>query len=100
MAAESGVRASVVIAQPGHATVIEVRVPAGATLRDAIVAAGALSLEQLARAAPAVGVFGQLRALDAPVGDGDRIELYRPLTIDPKEARRLRAALRAKGARV
>jgi hypothetical protein len=43
-----------------------------------------------------VGVFGQSCRLDDPVHDGDQIEIYRPLTIDPKEARRQRAALKAR----
>ncbi len=38
-----------------------------------------------------VGVFGQLMALDHILQDGDRVEIYRPLIIDPKVARRLRA---------
>ncbi|OGT43223.1 MAG: RnfH family protein [Gammaproteobacteria bacterium RIFCSPHIGHO2_12_FULL_40_19] len=38
-----------------------------------------------------VGIFGQCVKLDSNLQDGDRVEIYRPLTIDPKEARRLRA---------
>lgn len=37
-----------------------------------------------------VGVWGRLRRLDDPVCDGDRMEVYRPLQVDPKEARRQR----------
>lgn len=40
-----------------------------------------------------VGIFGQLVKLDSNLQDGDRIEIYRPLTIDPKELRRLKATL-------
>ena len=40
-----------------------------------------------------VGIFGKRVALSATVRDGDRIEIYRPLTANPKEARRLRARL-------
>ncbi len=94
------VLASVVVARPGQATVVAVQLPAGATLRDAIAAAGLLSPEQMALDAPAVGVFSRRRSLDEPVADGDRIEIYRPLTIDPKEARRMRAALRRQGRRI
>ncbi len=39
----------------------------------------------------AVGIFGQRVKLDSNLQDGDRIEIYRPLIMDPKEARRLRA---------
>ena len=38
----------------------------------------------------AVGVWGKLRALDETLRDRDRVEIYRPLRVDPKEARRQR----------
>jgi putative ubiquitin-RnfH superfamily antitoxin RatB of RatAB toxin-antitoxin module len=39
----------------------------------------------------ALGIFGRLTRADHPLQDGDRIEIYRPLTADPKAARRARA---------
>ncbi|MBV8604800.1 MAG: RnfH family protein [Pelomonas sp.] len=45
-----------------------------------------------------VGVWGRLRGLDQTLRDGDRIEVYRPLQVDPKEARRQR--YRARGERI
>lgn len=41
--------------------------------------------------ATGVGVFGEKRPLRAPLADGDRVELWRDLVADPKEARRERA---------
>lgn len=41
-----------------------------------------------------VGIYSRKVALDASLEEGDRIEIYRPLLIDPKEARRLRAKRR------
>ncbi len=38
-----------------------------------------------------VGIFSELVPLNAMLHEGDRVEVYRPLTIDPMEARRLRA---------
>lgn len=38
----------------------------------------------------AIGIWGKSVATDTPVQDGDRIEIYRPLQFDPKDARRLR----------
>jgi len=38
-----------------------------------------------------IGIFSKKVTLDHPVQAGDRIEIYRPLTIDPKEKRRLKA---------
>lgn len=39
-----------------------------------------------------VGIFSKKVSLDTPVQAGDRIELYRPLLIDPKQKRRERAS--------
>jgi putative ubiquitin-RnfH superfamily antitoxin RatB of RatAB toxin-antitoxin module len=59
----------------------------GATVRDAVVASGfAVDLEN-----GAFGVFGRRVALDRALAEGDRVEIYRPLAMDPKEARRRRA---------
>jgi putative ubiquitin-RnfH superfamily antitoxin RatB of RatAB toxin-antitoxin module len=66
--------------------VVPVKLDAGATVRQAIAKAG-LPLEP----GGAVGVFGRVCALDAPLNDGDRVEIYRPLPEDPKEIRRRRA---------
>ena len=41
-----------------------------------------------------IGIWGRLRPLTAHLRERDRIEVYRPLTVDPKEARRLRYAKR------
>ena len=43
-----------------------------------------------------VGIWGKLKTLDTLVESGDRIEIYRPLTIDPMEARRLRVKKKRK----
>lgn len=64
----------------------EVQLPEGATVRDAVVAAGwGADPETVAYA-----VFGQRVEDDAPLRDGDRVELLRPLLADPKDARRQR----------
>ena len=43
-------------------------------------------------AANKVGIFGKAARLDTPLAEGDRVEIYRPLIADPKEARKRRAA--------
>jgi uncharacterized protein len=78
-------KVEVVYARPDGARVVSLELPAGATLRDAIAACG-LGIET-----PAVGIFGKRAALDTPLKPGDRVEIYRPLLLDPKEARRRRA---------
>jgi len=85
----------VVYALPDRQHVLDAEVEPGATIREAIEASGLLVLEPALREAPLdVGIWNQRAPQDALVGDGDRIEVYRPLTVDPKEARRLRAQLR------
>lgn len=39
-----------------------------------------------------IGIFGKAAKLDAFLSEGDRVEIYRPLIADPKEARKKRAA--------
>ena len=46
-------------------------------------------------AAATIGIYSKRTALEANLRDGDRIEIYRPLRIDPKEARLLRAKRKA-----
>jgi putative ubiquitin-RnfH superfamily antitoxin RatB of RatAB toxin-antitoxin module len=54
------------------------------------------AIEQALKQQLRVGVFGKLRELDDAVFAGDRIEIYRPLQVDPMESRRARAAKKAK----
>ena len=75
----------------GEVDEVAVVVATGATLRDALDASGILQRHpEIDVARHALGVWGQLRPLDAALCEGDRIEVYRPLQVDPKEARRLR----------
>lgn len=88
-------RVSVVYLRPGLAFERSLLLPAPATVGAAVEASGVRrQVPELADADLEVGVFGQRRTLAEPLHDGDRVEIYRPLTIDPKEARRIRAAVR------
>jgi putative ubiquitin-RnfH superfamily antitoxin RatB of RatAB toxin-antitoxin module len=65
--------------------------PEGASLEDALRASGLLQVHRdLDPARCAVGVWGRKQALRDALRDRDRVEVYRPLKVDPKEARRLR----------
>lgn len=65
----------------------------GATLRDAILASGLLRRHpEIDLARQKIGVYGRVKAAEAAAADGDRIEIYRALALEPKEARRRRAA--------
>jgi uncharacterized protein len=87
--------AVVVYALPGKAHLFKVRVPFGATVRAAIEACGILrAVPELAGRELDVGIFGQGCGLEDTLRDGDQIEIYRPLTVDPKTARRQRASAR------
>jgi hypothetical protein len=70
---------------------VALELPAGATVADALRACpfAAQGSEQLD-----VGIFNRPCGPQTPLRDGDRVEIYRPLTIDPKEARRVRAEVR------
>jgi hypothetical protein len=88
-------RVTVVYCPPGQVWSRDVELAKGATLGDAIGASGLLqAFDGLEAMRLDVGVFSRPRALDDPARDGDRIEVYRALTIDPKEARRVRAEVR------
>jgi putative ubiquitin-RnfH superfamily antitoxin RatB of RatAB toxin-antitoxin module len=68
---------------------VDLQLRPGATVRDAVERSGMAGRLQVD--APQVGVWGRVVALDRPLCDGDRVELYRPLQVDPMEARRRRA---------
>jgi uncharacterized protein len=88
----STIRVSIVYALPERATEIELALPAGTTVGEAIERSRITERHPEADfAALATGVFGRIVPLDAVLADGDRVELYRPLRIDPKSARRRRA---------
>lgn len=83
----------VAYAGPEGQWLLALDVPAGTTLAEAITASRiGEHVQGLAVVEGRVGVFGQVRPLATPLRDGDRVEIYRPLRIDPKDARRHRAA--------
>jgi len=89
------IRVSVVYAQPHQQWLVQVDLDCGARVQTAIERSGLLeALPELHLQELEVGIFHRSCSLDAPLRDGDRVEIYRPLQIDPKEARRLRAATR------
>ena len=96
----SHIAVEIVRAGPGGDTAIHLQLPPDATVGDALHAASvALGIDDIEALADLVGIFGQRCDLRRLVQDGDRIEIYRPLLLDPKAARRLRAARAVKRAR-
>jgi len=87
------IRVSVIYADPALQLEIPVDVGASATVDDAIRISGIYARLPAAFKPAAIGIFGRIVSARDTLRDGDRIELYRPLKIDPKEARRRRAQL-------
>ena len=95
------IECEVICAWPGQSWSVRLRLPAGATVADALAQARLLARQHVARQPgespqidweAAVGVHGETCDRSRPLAHGDRIELYRPLAVDPKESRRRRAA--------
>jgi putative ubiquitin-RnfH superfamily antitoxin RatB of RatAB toxin-antitoxin module len=91
--AQEGVEIDVelVYAEPGRAVVKAFRLLRGACIADLLgLAAAALEFSGIDMGRSAVGVFGRLAPPSQLLKDGDRVEIYRPLAVDPKNARRAR----------
>ncbi len=83
----------VAYALPAQQSLLRVRVRAGTTVKEAIDQSGILDAHpEIDLDNNRVGIFGKFTKLDAALRDGDRVEIYRPLTADPKQVRKLRAA--------
>lgn len=93
----------VAYALPDEQLILTVNGEPGMTLQQAIEASGIMErFPEIDLAKNKVGVFGKLASLDSTLNPGDRVEIYRPLIADPKEARKKRAAegkVMKKGAR-
>jgi putative ubiquitin-RnfH superfamily antitoxin RatB of RatAB toxin-antitoxin module len=90
---EATIRVEVVYALPERQALVSVELPAGSTVAAAIEASGVREQFPGMEIDPAsVGIFSRKVTLDRVLQDGDRVEIYRPLKADPKEARRQRAA--------
>jgi putative ubiquitin-RnfH superfamily antitoxin RatB of RatAB toxin-antitoxin module len=90
---DAGFVNATVIYSPGPRDVREwpVTLPAGSSVMQALRASGfetAFPQMQLARVV--VGVWGRKARMEQILRDGDRVEIYRPLEVDPKVARRER----------
>lgn len=82
----------VAYALPEKQYLLRVTLEEGATIAQAIEASGLLALRtDIDLARNKVGIFSRPAKLQDNVQDGDRVEIYRPLTADPKALRRMRA---------
>jgi uncharacterized protein len=85
---------SVVYALPDRQTVIHLNVPAKSTVADVIAASGLLLRFPEIDRSPKCAIFGRPVALTAGVLHGDRVEILRPLVVDPKEGRQAKRNVR------
>jgi len=94
------IRVEVVYATPDRQELVVLQMPAGSTVADAIERSGmtekfaGMEVDQ-----GAVGIFSRKVPMDHVLESGDRVEIYRPLIADPREARRRRANREGSGKR-
>ena len=89
------IRATVAIALADRQHVVELELPEGSRVADALAAAPVRALLEAHGLRPeAVGIWSRRCTPETALRDGDRVEVYRPLAADPKSMRRERARLR------
>ena len=83
------IRVEVVFATPERQELVALHLRPGATVAEAI---GESGLQKLFAEVDfdelQVGIWGRVADRSAELSDGDRVELYRPLAKDPRDARR------------
>ena len=87
------IKVEVVYALPQEQTLLQIDVPQGTQVQDAIRLSGILEkYPEIDLASNKFGIFGKACKADAVLREKDRIEIYRPLIADPKEVRKRLAA--------
>jgi len=91
MAESPKIKVEVAYALTDEQCLLALELELGASAQDAIYESGILQrFPQIDLSKQKVGIYGRAIELDSGLSDGDRVEIYRPLEISPKEARRLR----------
>jgi putative ubiquitin-RnfH superfamily antitoxin RatB of RatAB toxin-antitoxin module len=85
------IRVEVAYVTPERQFLREVRLPTPAVLADALRVSAVESECAIDCTVMAVGIWSKPATLTTALGNGDRVEIYRPLKVDPKENRRKRA---------
>lgn len=81
-------------AEAERQTWLRLEVPEGSTVQQVLDLSGVLQqYPHIDLASQKVGIFGKLTKLDAPVKEGDRVEIYRQITVDPQQVQRRRVEL-------
>jgi uncharacterized protein len=93
MVDNESISVEIIYIKPGSQNSLTLQIPPGSNISQAINRSGLLQrFPEIDLAINKVGVFSKIKQLDAVLCNGDRIEIYRPLLADPKEARRQRAS--------
>ena len=78
-------------AEAERQTWLRLEVPDDSSVQQAIELSGLLQqYPHIDLTVQKVGIFGKLTKLDAPIKDGDRVEIYRKITADPQQVQRRR----------
>lgn len=92
MIARTPINVELAYARPDEQILMDLSMDDGNTVEAAIRQSGILErFQEIDLECNNVGIFGKQCGLDRVLRDGDRIEIYRPLLVDPKTARRRRA---------
>ena len=93
MSQDEFIPVEVAYARPERQLILSVEVPSGTTAQEAIRLSGIEEeFPEIDLAKNRIGVFGKLCKPDRVLQAGERVEIYRPLTADPKQVRRELAA--------
>lgn len=94
----SEISVEVAVAWPELQVVVALRLARGSTVGDAIERSGLRErFPDMEISSERLGVFADRRNPDDQLRDGDRVEIYRPLKVDPKVARRMAAEAKRNG---
>ncbi|MFA6986618.1 MAG: RnfH family protein [Arenimonas sp.] len=89
---DATIRVDVVFALPERYWTVRLELASGSTVSEALSAARLPSLDERIEIDPArLAIFSRLVSISTVLRDGDRLEVLRPLTADPKQSRRARA---------
>ncbi len=74
---------------PIHKVWIRMEMPDGCSVEEAITRSGVLTqFPDIDLSTQKVGIFGRIVRLTQTLEDGDRVEIYRPITVDPDQVER------------
>lgn len=89
---EQSIEIEVIYALSDNQIIRQLSLPVGTTAQQAVELSGIISIfPEIDLSKNKLGIFGKLVEADAILRNRDRVEIYRPLIVDPKERRRRRA---------